>query len=94
MLDGHQVLSSKPVVEKPKSRAKYGFRLLAISAIERVRQVRTRTPVVVIGDVVLCLPAQPPGEREPVIYLYIVLCKYAEVKNIRYCRWITGCIAC
>ena len=58
MLEGYQILDGEPVVEESIASAQDGFGLLAVAAVEGVGDSGPRGPVVVVGDVVLSLPAK------------------------------------
>ncbi len=79
----HQVAHSEAIVEEAETAAqnRFGYRAFLV-AVERVREGHARGPVVVIGDVILRLPAQAAGEREVLVHLPVILEKSAPLKTL------------
>ena len=81
-LDVHQAAESEAIVEEAVSAAQHGLGLLAILvAVERVGEGNTRTPVAVIRNVILRLPAQAAGESQICVGLPVVLHEERTVKH-------------
>ena len=86
-LSQKHIANIKAIVEDAIASAQHGLGLLGIFvAVESVGEGDTRSPVVVVGDMILRFPANAAGEGQILVGLPIVLKEQRGVKDVGQSR--------